>query len=503
MEIELKLALPGADAAQLAMRLGRLPLLARRPRQLQTLRNIYYDTPDQRLHAGQIALRVRSVKEASKLSWRQTLKIGSPDSALSQRGEWEAPLPNARLSKLALADTPWQEIDPDGSVFGALAPRFQTAFERTRWIVRRRDRSEVEVALDIGWIIVDGRTSPLCELEIELRAGPPSVLFEIAAQIAKDIAVLPLNASKAERGYALADGSQDRARRAKPGGAAKKLALPELVRLVLRENFGQFSANLEQMRHASAPELAHQARVGWRRFRSSLRLFRPFISGAVPPSGQPLRALLTALGSLRDLDVARTQTLPPLAHGFAAGSPTRAKRWDTMLATLDEQAGARLEAVRAALADPAVGSCLLATTEWLELAPMGSLSQNLPGSPDDGASTPATKRWSAHRLARLHRRMADAALEGTNPERQHQARILAKRLRYGVEELRSLLPKRKAERWHDLASSVQSGIGAERDLAQALELVTSLSLDPGVADYLLGVATARQVATSQEKPVVR
>ena len=72
---------------------------------------------------------------------------------------------------------------------------------------------------------------------------------------------------------------------------------------------------------------------------------------------------------------------------------------------------------------------------------------------------------------------------------QHQARILAKRLRYGVEELRSLLPKRKAERWHDLASSVQSGIGAERDLAQALELVTSLSLDPGVADYLLGVAS--------------
>ena len=144
METELKLALPGADAAQLAMRLGRLPLLARRQRQLQTLRNIYYDTPDQRLHAGQIALRVRSVKDASKLSWRQTLKIGSPDSALSQRGEWETPLPNARLSKLPLADTPWQEIDPDGSVFDALAPRFQTAFERTSWIVRRRDRWNIQ-----------------------------------------------------------------------------------------------------------------------------------------------------------------------------------------------------------------------------------------------------------------------------------------------------------------------------------------------------------------------
>ena len=503
METELKLALPGADAAQLAMHVGRLPLLARRQRRLQTLRNIYYDTPDQRLRAGHVALRVRSVKSASKLSWRQTLKIGSADSALSQRGEWEAPLPNARLSKLPLADTPWQEIDPDGSVFGALAPRFQTAFERTSWIVRRRDRSEVEISLDIGWIIADGRTSPLCELEIELRAGPPSALFEVAGRIAQDLAVLPLNASKAERGHALADGSQDQPRRAKPGGAAKKLALPELVRLVLRENFGQFSANLERLRHASAPELAHQARVGWRRFRSSLRLFRTFIDGASAPSWQTLRALLMALGALRDLEVARTQTLPPLANGFAAGSPTRAKRWGTMMTTLDKQAGERLEAVRAALADPAVGRCLLAMTEWLELAPMGSVSQNLPGAPDDGASTPAAKRWSALRLARLHRRMAQAAQEGDDLERQHQARILAKRLRYGVEELRSLLPKRKAARWHDLASSVQSGIGAERDLAQALELARSLPLDPGVADYLLGVATARHLATSHEKPGVR
>ena len=388
-----------------------------------------------------------------------------------------------------MTDTPWQELDPDGSVFGALAPRFQTAFERTTWIVRRRDRSEVEIALDIGWIIADGRTFPLCELELELRAGPPSALFEVAGRIAQDFAVLPLNVSKAERGHALADGSQDQPRRAKPGGAAKKLTLPELARLVLRENFGQFSANLEQLRHVSAPELAHQARVGWRRFRSALRLFRPVTGGAVPPSWQPLRALLMALGALRDLDVARTQTLPPLAHGFAAGSPTRAKRWDTMMTTLDEQAGKRLEAVRAALADPAVGSCLLATTEWLELAPMGSVSQNLPGAPDDRASTPAAKRWSASRLARLHRRMAAAAQEGADPEHQHQARILAKRLRYGVEELRSLLPKRKAERWHELASSVQSSIGTERDLAQALELVTSLPLDTGVADYLLGVAS--------------
>ena len=96
--------------------------------------------------------------------------------------------------------------------------------------------------------------------------------------------------------------------------------------------------------------------------------------------------------------------------------------------------------------------------------------------------------------------MADAARDYADAERQHQARILAKRLRYGVEDLRSLLPKRKAETWHELASSVQSGIGAERDLAQALQLTRCLALDPGVADYLLGVATAHCVATPDLTP---
>src|SRR5665647_1163476 len=136
-EIELKLALPTHDPLSLAKRLARTPVLARRkPTQLH-LYNVYYDTPGQVLRQQRVALRLRCVGSAQKPTWLQTLKTGgSFDSALSQRGEWERPVPHAALSLAALQNTPWSNLDPTGAVFRAMAPVFVTTFERTVWRVR-------------------------------------------------------------------------------------------------------------------------------------------------------------------------------------------------------------------------------------------------------------------------------------------------------------------------------------------------------------------------------
>jgi adenylate cyclase class IV len=58
-EIELKLALPTSDPQGLAKRLARTPLLARRKATQLQLHNIYFDTPEQRLHQERVALRLR------------------------------------------------------------------------------------------------------------------------------------------------------------------------------------------------------------------------------------------------------------------------------------------------------------------------------------------------------------------------------------------------------------------------------------------------------------
>jgi inorganic triphosphatase YgiF len=486
-EIELKLSLPGANPAHLLKQLSRTPILARRQPTQQQLHNIYYDTPGQQLRQQRMALRIRRIGSAAKPQWLQTLKTGNQgNSALSQRGEWETPVPNERLSAKALKATPWSGLDPDGNVFKSLIPCFSTRFERTIWLVRRRDGSVVEVALDIGQIVAADKTAPICELEFELKAGQPAALFEVAQQVAGCIAVLPANQSKAERGYALAQDALGAPVQAMPPKLTPNLPVLAAAQQVLGEMFCQFTSNLNALHSSEDPEVVHQARVGWRRFKSASRMFRAELATTAVPSWDALHALLTCLGELRDLEVALTDTLPPLAESYTAGSEPRTRIWEAMTQALEHDIEVQRKAVRYALRDPSLGACLLATTQWLA---------GLTALPDSVESASWQKRslrhWSRWRIKRLHAQYKQAVRAATTLETQHRARILAKRLRYGIEALQSLLPAQRAKRWAHQATCLQSAVGATRDLAQARAFVARQDLDAGLVEFLRGVATGR------------
>ena len=131
-EIELKLTLPYSDRDSLVRMLRKTAPLARRKAVHHNLLSIYYDTPDQDLRKKRIALRVRQIDSSTGPVWIQTLKTGGlSGSALTLRGEWEEKIHDSDLSIDALEATPWREIDPDGTIFQALAPCFTTRFERT------------------------------------------------------------------------------------------------------------------------------------------------------------------------------------------------------------------------------------------------------------------------------------------------------------------------------------------------------------------------------------
>lgn len=490
-EIELKLALPTSNLSTLAKRLAQTPALARRKATHLHLHNTYYDTPEQILRHERVALRIRRMGSDAKPQWLQTLKLGgSSDSALSQRGEWEAPVPGAVLDIRTLKTTPWSGIDPDGTVFRALVPCFVTSFDRTSWLVRRRDGSVVEVALDIGQIVVGDKSTPICELEFELKAGQPAALFDLAQQIARTIAVLPMTLSKAERGYALAQDSMDMPRCAQPPKLTSDLPLGEAARRVLREMFCQFTTNLNALRTSDDPEVVHQARVGWRRFRSAWRLFKPVFAGSVLPSWQALQALLHFLGELRDLDVAHTDTLPPLADAYTAGDDRRTEAWRSMNQALIHAASLQRKAVRYALQEPTVGASLLAITHWLAGVSALSMQDSAVMKPDE-----SLRHWARRRTDRLHEQFKLALKEADttdNPDNQHRARILAKRMRYGIEALRSLLPKKRTQRWYQQVVHLQTSIGVARDVVQAGVLVARLEVDRGLVEFLRGVAAGQE-----------
>lgn len=481
-EIELKLSLPTADPAGLRQRLTQVPLLARYKPQTLTLYNQYFDTPDQALRRQRCALRIRRVGQGEQTQWLQTLKNGASDaSALSQRGEWESPVSGPQLSSDALANTAWPEMDPSGALFASLQPCFVTQFERTIWMVRRSNGSCVEVALDLGSIEAGGHSAAICELELELKAGTPDDVFAVAHSVAASVAVLPANQSKAQRGFLLAQGDLLAPIRARAPRLVPELGAHAMAQAVLREMFGQFTTNVVGLMSSDDPELVHQARVGWRRFRSLLRLLKPLGMFNAVASWQDMLPLLARLGDVRNLDVAATQTLPRLREAYALADDQRANAWLQMTQAVTDAANVQRQACRALLQQPAVGATMLALTQWLE-----ALTAAPPKHPTKEAEQ--LRHWAKARIERLHRRLERAQRQAAHDlDQQHRVRILAKRLRYGVESLSDLLPKKQVRFCHAYASSLQADLGDIRDLALAGELMAQLGLEVSVVEFVRGV----------------
>ncbi|MDP3520289.1 MAG: CHAD domain-containing protein [Hydrogenophaga sp.] len=477
-ETELKLLLPGADVAHIAEQLARHPALRRRPRQVQRLHNVYYDTPDQALRRQKVALRVRrqTSGEPPKAQWILTLKTaGTSVGGLSQRGEWESLLPNARPRLSALQGTPWATLDPDGTLWPQLAPAFVTTCTRTLWLLRQRGGSVIEVALDVGEILAGGRRETICELELELKAGPPEALHALARRLADTVAVLPGQASKAERGYALARNEAALPTRARPVTLVATMPVSAALTGVLAEMWDQTLRNSAWLPHSDDAELLHQARVGWRRLRSVTRLLRPL--WGTPPATPALRAFWQATGPVRELDVMLTDTLPAWAQAYAGSDPQRQAEWATMLDAVRSARTQAATAMRVQLAQPATGQGWLAWGEWLTALAEQPVHAK-------AADWPV---WVAKRLDRQHARLKQLGQSAHTDAERHALRLRAKRLRYGAEAFASVLPKRRARRWQQDAGQAQLDEGRQRDLRQCVLWLERLAVPNGPLAFMRGV----------------
>lgn len=434
----LRLALPTSDPARVARQLARTPPLQRRK------------------------------------PTRELVERASPSGT-------DTPEPDA------LPSSHGPHIDPDDTGFCPLVPGFTTRVERTTWSVRQRNGSVIDVVLNIGHLSACGQSAPVCELELVQWAGRPAALFELAQKFARTLALLPAPMGMAERGHALVQGTLDAPVKVRPVPLKKNVSVPMAASCMLKEMWGQFTANLLALRTSEDPEVVHQARVGWRRFKSALRLFRPALPVESLPSWEPLEPLLGCLGSLRDLDVALTETLPRWHGAYTAGDLRRQDAWDALTQALQQAAHLQRTSVRHALQDPEVGAVLLATLRWIEALPDPTAT----GEPL--CKRPATLRsWTHHRVGRLHQQLTAAAKDINHLESQHRIRILAKRMRYGTEALQAFLPRGRALRWILEATRLQAGLGFARDAVRAAALAAEVGTDPRLVEFLRGVAAGQQ-----------
>ena len=267
LETELKFQIDEACAARLIERLS-LDADGRRRR----LRTVYYDTPDGALAKAGFVLRVRHDGKKHV----QTVKQAALDGGSLRRGEWEAEVDSEAVDVKAARKTPLKPC-LKAATAAALGPVFVVDVERARCDLQRAG-GVIEVALDRGEVRTGGRAAPIHELELDLKSGPAEVLFDLAREL---IGEFPLNLafiSKAERGRLLM--ARDTGAVAQPKIHPLKAGdtAAHAFRVIANGALEQAASNAALLRSGQGAEALHQTRVGLRRLRSALSLFRPMLA---------------------------------------------------------------------------------------------------------------------------------------------------------------------------------------------------------------------------------
>lgn len=264
-------------------------------------------------------------------------------------------------------------------------------------------------------------------------------------------------------------------------------SLREVAYTVLAATFARFDANLNLLRTSNLPEVVHQTRIDWRRFKSALRLFKPVLAKKRIPATVALQPMLKSLGRLRDLEVARYQTLPTLVDQIIRKYPTRAQEWARVTQTFARADRRQRKILRAALLEPEVGLALANVSRWVKELSDGSALFS-----KHSARTNDLRSWAKHRLAEIHNKLLLEHRAAATPENQHHLRIIAKTLRYSIEMLDPALPEKRAKDWYCEAIKIQSSIGKERDLLRAVSLAEELRLPADQMEILRGLATNKR-----------
>ncbi len=179
--------------------------LAVRPPSTLALVNIYYDTPSRWFAAHDLILRVRSDGQRHILGLKSR---GEARQGLFRRWEIEhvvaSPRPDMAMVAGILADGFAMEAPAD------IAPLFETRFTRIEFALDvpggpDGDAGRVALAFDEGAIVAGARTETIAEIELELVSGPEAALTELAGRLVAGYGLRYGGASKAHRGYRLAD----------------------------------------------------------------------------------------------------------------------------------------------------------------------------------------------------------------------------------------------------------------------------------------------------------
>jgi inorganic triphosphatase YgiF len=489
-EIELKLLV---DADRMA-HFNAAPVVAANARNKGSrkhLKSVYYDTPERLLRRNGLSLRVRQ----SGARFVQTVKTDAADDPL-RRGEWEASVPSlAPDLALAMPFMPEKlrshlDAQPLEAVFTADIHRHARMLELPS--------GTVEIAFDQGELIAGDRSLPVSEIELELKSGSASTIYEIALRLAEHGAVKPSIRTKSARGFDLAADKPPSARRPRKLRLDPAVTLDEAFSTIMRSCFLHLLQSLPAAEDGRNPEGVHQLRVSLRRLRSALDLMRSV--GALS-NLDALRSeakwLAQDLSAARDWDVFQLETLPTIAK--ACPSVTG---FDALDRAATERQTRAYRKAHQALDDRRCAVFLIGLGGWIETRGW----RNDVAAEDLGQLTEPAVNFAQRILSAQYAKVLKRGrrFKSLPAEELHRVRLATKRLRYLSEFLLPLYEDRKsARRFSRRLAALQEELGAFNDMAVTASLLDGLGTEPDSAVAAAAIAGWQARASLGVQPALQ
>ena len=460
-EVELKLEVTPAAARKFAASRW-LPHVATAPARKEKLVSVYYDTDDFDLRKRRAALRVRKVGDLHI----QTVKAedrgaGGPLGRIELEREVRGDGPDLQsVKKRDLGGLNLRKFE------GAIKPIFETSITRTA-IPVRFNGSQLEIAIDVGQVKTGRKRLSIYEIEIELKDGDPAAVVEAGVQIAEQVDAAYGAASKAERGYALCEGKLADAAEAADIVLHCEMTASDAFKVIGLSCLRHFAANRPAVL-AGDPEGIHQMRIGLRRLRAAISVFKGMLRDPETVAlKQELKWLTGELGHARDMDVLVGDTLVRLE------SQTPDKE---AIGPLKKELAARraacFERARMAVESERYRKLLLTTAFWLTAGKWVKKEDDL---------ISLRRQEEIEKLIRqeLERRRHNIVkdvekLKKLDDRQRHKLRIAAKKLRYATEFFQSLFDEKSTKSRRkalvEVLKELQSSLGQLNDIRVHAEL---------------------------------
>lgn len=468
-EIELKLRIP-REAVQ---RVVTHPLLrSGTPPVTRKLYSIYFDTPDHDLWRHGIALRVR--KEGAR--WMQAVKGGgTARGGLHRRIELETEVSGPLPDCAAIGGGVFGGLFSSPGLCVRLKPVFVTEFDRQSRMITLKPDVKVEVCADCGEIKCGDSVEPISEIELELKSGPSSQLYEIALKFLDSLPLAIENRSKAERGYALLRGDTPLPVKAHAAALTAEMPVGDAFKATAWAGLDHLQANERGVLDSRDPEYLHQARVALRRLRSIFGVFADVLSEPeTAPLVRELEWLADRLGPARDWDVFMIEVLPPILREL--GNHDGLSAFKKRCALLRQAAKRR---ARHALRSQRYQRLILMLSGWL-------VAESPPGHRNEpvlAALRAPTLDFAAAVLEEQYSRVRKRGrkLQHLSFAELHRLRIAIKKLRYAVDFFAVLFDAKPVDRMRAPLVRLQDILGAINDATTVAALIAEVGARSGTA----------------------